>query len=86
MEAGDVYAVLQPIIDPATYEITSFETVGKVKAIKNKICDNRYQADIEREEDAENGEKADTPIKYTAFKGKVKPEWRGCLLKLEKKK
>lgn len=86
VEAGDVYAVLQPIIDPATYEITSFETVGKVKAIKNKICDNRYQADIEREEDAENGEKADTPIKYTAFKGKVKPEWRGCLLKLEKKK
>lgn len=86
VEAGDVYTVLQPTVDRTTYEITNFEPVGKVKAVKGQIYDNRYQADIEREEDAENGQTTEDSSKYTVFKGKVKPEWRGCLLKLEKKK
>ena len=86
VEAGDVYTVLQPIVDPVSYEITDFEAIGKVKAVKDQIYDNRYQADIEREEDAENGQATENSLKYTAFKGKVKQEWQGCLLKLEKKK
>lgn len=86
VEAGDSYTVLQPIFNEETMEVIGYDEVGKVKAVKNQIWDNRYDADIERVEDAENGEKVDEALTMTAFKGKVKEEWIGCVLKLDKKK
>lgn len=86
VEAGDSYTVLQPIFDEETMEVTGYEEVGKVKAVKDQIWDNRFDAEIERSEDVENGEKVSEPLTMTAFKGKVKEEWIGCVLKLNKKK
>lgn len=86
ISAGDTYIVLQPIFNEETMEVIGYDEVGKVKAVKNQIWDNRFDAEIERTEDQENGEKVGEALTKTAFKGKVKEEWVGCVLKLDKKK
>lgn len=80
VEDGDKFEVLEKNMDPETGKIT-YKRVTTLKAEKGKIWDNRYAADEEQAENAEQGEGAVQTIKATTFSGGNKNIYPGMLIR-----
>lgn len=85
LTAGDVYEVLERVVDQETQQV-SFNKVGSVKVDKKEIWDNRYEAEEEMKEIQEAGKGNVSTLTATAFKGKIKNVHPGMYLRLEKKR
>lgn len=92
IKAGDVFEVLEPTMDKETNTIF-YKKVGTVKAVKNKIWDNRAGAAEELAEDLNSNDadvkaaaESQQSLESTAFSGKVKEGYEGYLLRLKDKK
>lgn len=80
ISAGDKYEVLEKTQDPET-NITTYKRVAVIKVEKNKIWDNRFAADVEKTENAENGSDAVQTINATSFSGGNNKIYPGMLIR-----
>lgn len=80
VESGDKFEVLEKIEDPET-KVTKYKRVTTIKAEKNKIWDNRFDADVEQAENAANKSGEVQKIKATTFSGSAKNIYPGMLIR-----
>ncbi|MDM1499952.1 hypothetical protein [Myroides odoratimimus] len=80
VEAGDKFEVLEKTEDPET-KVTKYKRVTVIKAEKNKIWDNRFEADVEQAENAANNAGEVQKIKATSFSGNAKNIYPGMLIR-----
>ncbi|MDM1345756.1 hypothetical protein HX017_01285 [Myroides marinus] len=80
VESGDKFEVLEKTEDPET-KIVKYKRVATIKAEKNKIWDNRFEADIEQAENAANKSGEVQKIKATSFSGNAKNIYPGMLIR-----
>lgn len=94
VEKNDEYEILEAIEDENGK--ISYKVIGKAKALDKQIWNNKFEADIEAQENAsKSGDKVDKDAKaeddaislgMTAFKANKKDDLTGYLLRLKKKK